>query len=150
MWTSETRLHEGLQSWRRRHYLSTAPCFHQQPEVARACMTSVGMWGKKCVLLIGSTEEGGVPEEGSRRGIEQWEERRELPWLQILSTHSLQEVYNKVSEGTVNAYLTRISKIWYSLCWTQWYYEVMCNLQVFILFDILIFHCLLRGTSRLS
>lgn len=47
MWTNETRLHKGLQSRRRRRYLSTAPCFHQQSEAARACMTSVGMWGEE-------------------------------------------------------------------------------------------------------
>lgn len=71
MWTSETRLHKGLRSRRRRHYLSTAPCFHQQSEAARACMTSVGMWGKKCALLIGSNGRRGRSRGGSRRGIDQ-------------------------------------------------------------------------------
>lgn len=109
MWTSETRLHKGLQSRRRRHYLSTAPCFHQQSEAARACMTSVGMRGKKCALLIGSNGRRGR----SRGGFASWNRTMRGEMRVTLVTIFVNAfTVGSVKQGKpgLNAYLTRISK----------------------------------------
>lgn len=61
MWKSETRLHRSYS--REEDNPSAAPCFHQQSQAMRACMTSVGMWGSAAHSWLVAMGVGGVPKE---------------------------------------------------------------------------------------